>query len=64
MHKTPETRRLLTARQVAEELMLSPSAVYRAVERGELKAVRLGGRGTSIRIPISEVERVLAPITK
>lgn len=64
MPQTRRTPRLLTPKQFAREVMLSPSAIYRAVERGELRAVRVGGPGSSIRIPMSELERVLRPVAR
>jgi len=45
----------LAPKEVAQTLGLHVSAVYRAVERGELPAVRLGHRG-AIRIPASAIE--------
>jgi excisionase family DNA binding protein len=45
----------LAPKEVAAELGLHVSAIYRAVERGELPVVRLGQR-SSIRIPASAIE--------
>jgi excisionase family DNA binding protein len=45
----------LAAKEVAQELRVPVSAVYRAVERGELPAVRLSETG-AIRIPRSALE--------
>ena len=46
---------LLAPKQVAPELNLNVSAVYRAVERGQLPAVRPLPKG-AIRIPRSAIE--------
>lgn len=40
-----EQGRFLTLEQVAEELNTSAAQIYALVRRGELKAIRLGGRG-------------------
>ncbi len=45
--------RLLTARQVAEELAISQSMVYALAARGEIPAVRIG---TALRFEPSDVE--------
>ncbi|WP_155369674.1 helix-turn-helix transcriptional regulator [Catellatospora vulcania] len=37
--------RFLTLEQVAEELSTSTAQIYALVRRGELAAIRLGGRG-------------------
>lgn len=60
----PEPRRepagFLTAAEAAQALGVSASSVYRAVRRGDLRAVRpTGGSGRALRIPRSEVDRVL-----
>ena len=39
------TARFLTLEQVAEELNTSVAQIYALVRRGELVAIRLGGRG-------------------
>ena len=39
------TARFLTLEQVAEELNTSTAQIYALVRRGELAAIRLGGRG-------------------
>jgi excisionase family DNA binding protein len=44
--------RLMTVREAAELLRLSPSTVYQKTERGELGVVRLG-RGPKPRIRIT-----------
>ena len=48
---------LLTAREVATRLRVSPRTVYLWIESGQLESVRLSPRAT--RIPSSEVVRVL-----
>jgi excisionase family DNA binding protein len=50
-----EEREFLAPKEVARELRVHVSAVYRAVERGELPAVRLSEVG-AIRIPRSALE--------
>jgi excisionase family DNA binding protein len=56
--ETKTRERFLTPKEVADELGLHVSAVYRAVDRGEMPALRFGER-SAIRIPASalEVER-------
>jgi excisionase family DNA binding protein len=46
-----------TMREFAEEFRISPSSVHRAIEKGHIKAIKVGG---SIRIPRSERERIAA----
>jgi excisionase family DNA binding protein len=48
-------REYLAPKEVAHELRIHVSAVYRAVERGELPAVRLSETG-AIRIPRSALD--------
>jgi excisionase family DNA binding protein len=47
-------RRFLTAGRVAERLGVNTATVYRAVQRGEVPAVQLGGPRHTIRIPEDE----------
>jgi excisionase family DNA binding protein len=47
----------LTVQELAAELRVHPSAVYRAVQRGELRALRLSGMG-ALRIPAGELRRL------
>jgi excisionase family DNA binding protein len=47
----------LTVKQVAEDLGISPSTVYRLIEEGQLKAIRAAGR--SIVVLESSVEKYL-----
>ena len=61
----PQPRRepvpLLTAAEAAHALGVSASSVYRAVRRGDVRAVRPTGRsGRTMRIPKAEVDRLLA----
>lgn len=46
-----------TVRETAQLTRLSAASVYRAVERGELPSVRIGG---SLRIPRAAIEELLA----
>jgi excisionase family DNA binding protein len=50
-----QQREWLAPKEVAHELRVHVSAVYRAVERGGLPAVRLSETG-AIRIPVSALE--------
>lgn len=43
-------------REIAAELKVAPSTVYRWIEHGALGAMRLGGGGQSIRVPADEFE--------
>jgi excisionase family DNA binding protein len=49
----------LRVRDYAERFNLSESAVYKKIERGEIKAIRIG---KTVRIPSSEMERYLNPV--
>ena len=51
--------RFLTLEQVAEELNTSVAQIYALVRRGELSAIRLGGRG-QWRVEASELEAYIA----
>jgi excisionase family DNA binding protein len=55
MQTISERREYLAPKEVARELGLDVSAIYRALERGDLAAVRLTPRG-AIRIPRSTLE--------
>jgi len=44
-----ETPQLLTVAEVAQQLRVVPITVYRWIQRGELEAVRLGGRHLRVR---------------
>jgi excisionase family DNA binding protein len=55
--QTPLSKReWLAPKELASELGVHVSTVYRAVERGDLPVVRLGGRSTSIRIRATALE--------
>jgi excisionase family DNA binding protein len=47
---------LLTVREVADRLKLSEKSVRRRIASGELPAVRLGGRGTQLRVDEREID--------
>ena len=48
----------LRVRDYAERFSLSESAVYKKIDRGEIRAIRIG---KTVRIPSSEMERYLTP---
>jgi len=56
------TERLLKAKEVAERLAISRSTVYTWFWEGKLKGVQIGGHGRTIRIPESEIERIMNEI--
>jgi excisionase family DNA binding protein len=63
MPQTHDLPELLTVREFATALRLDVSSVYRMARAGELRAVRISTRpGSSVRIPRSELVRVLAPL--
>ena len=53
-----ETIKLFTAQEVAEVLRLSRLSVYRQLDRGDLRAIRLGEHGP-LRIEEGELRRYL-----
>ena len=53
-------RRLLTLPETAAELRYSERTVRRLIDAGELRAVQFG-RGRALRIPRTEIERLLNP---
>ena len=53
--------RFLTLEQVAEELSTSVAQIYALVRRGELVAIRLGGRG-QWRVERSKLEDFIAQL--
>jgi excisionase family DNA binding protein len=60
MSTEAQLRPLLTAREVAERLHLSPSTVRRRIADGEIPAVRLGvGPQSPVRIDADDLERWL-----
>ena len=50
--------RAMTVRDAAERLAVDPKTVRRLVQRGELRAVRVGNR--SLRILASDIDAMLA----
>jgi excisionase family DNA binding protein len=50
----------IRVRAYAERFDLDESTVYKKIERGEIKAIRIG---KTIRIPSSELERYLNPVS-
>jgi excisionase family DNA binding protein len=56
---TDETSRLLTVSEAARLLRLHPHTIYRRINRGELRAFRLGEDGP-LRVCSNELERWLA----
>jgi excisionase family DNA binding protein len=46
----------LTVAEVAERLRCSEPTVRRRIRAGELPAVRLGGPGTAVRVPIAGLD--------
>jgi excisionase family DNA binding protein len=50
------TPQLLTVREVADRLKLSEKSVRRRIASGELPAVRLGGRGSQLRVDERELD--------
>lgn len=59
MQTEVERHRLLTLKEAATFTGLHPDTLWRKVRRGEVPAIQLGGRGTSIRIDERELERWL-----
>ncbi len=55
----PVTRRFLTLADVAETLNVSASQAYALVRGGDLRAIKIGGRG-QWRVEESELERFIA----
>ncbi len=58
---TTATDRFLAPGEAAQRLRCSIVTVYRAINRGELKARRLGAHG-SLRISEDAVERFMRPV--
>jgi excisionase family DNA binding protein len=52
-------QRLLTVREVAEQLRSSPETVRRWLRQGKLRGFRPGGTKLGYRIPQSELQRLL-----
>ena len=56
----PDTAELMTPAEAARALRVSASSIYRAVKKGEIRAVRLtDSKRGPLRIPASEVEAKL-----
>lgn len=55
-----EPTRLLTVREVAEILRVSPSLVYQLVEANKLACHRIGNRNGAIRISPADLDEYLA----
>ncbi|MDP9256411.1 MAG: helix-turn-helix domain-containing protein [Actinomycetota bacterium] len=61
MATTVEQPSLLTVRQVAQRLQVSPLSVRRQIASGRLRGVKLGDAGSApLRIDPAELERYLA----
>jgi excisionase family DNA binding protein len=54
--QTISHHRLLTVQETAERLAVHEDTVRRRIARGEIPAVQLGGRGSSLRIDERELE--------
>jgi excisionase family DNA binding protein len=52
--------RYRTVPEVAREFLVSRRTIYRAIERGELPAVRIGKRGR-IRVSVEALETLICP---
>ena len=57
----PSDTVLLTVREAAERLRLSPAAIYEMIRRGSLAAVRVGPRQGAIRIRAGDLEACMQP---
>jgi excisionase family DNA binding protein len=57
---TPPSLPLLTFREVAHELKIGRSTLYRLIDEGRLTPIKIGTK--SVRIPRGEVERYLAEL--
>lgn len=51
----------LTLAQFAQLSNLSPATLYRRIRDGHLATFQPGGKGTSLRIPASELQRLTTP---
>lgn len=58
---TPD-RHYWKPRELAEHLGLDTSTVYKKIEKGEIKALRIGAK--ALRIPKDEVERILSGVAE
>ena len=50
----------MTPAEAAQTLRVSKSSIYRAVKKGEIRAVRLTQKRGALRIPTSELEKLSA----
>jgi excisionase family DNA binding protein len=48
-----------TPQEIADKLKVSTKTVYRWIEGGKIKAVKVGGKGGVLRIPESEIQAIL-----
>lgn len=55
---------LLTVHEAAETLRVSEQTIWRRVRAGELRAVRLGGPGSAVRIPCAAIRELLQTYAK
>lgn len=61
---TTELSALLTPREAMAALRVSYATLRRMIDRGDLRAVRLGDhRGAPIRVPAAEIERLVDDVT-
>lgn len=60
MSTATATDRLLTVREAAAELRLTPDSVYRFIQQGRLRAVRVGDNGP-LRIEPTAIADLLQP---
>jgi len=56
--KPPVARRAHTLNEVAEILGIGSRTAWALIERGELRAVKVGGRTL---VPVTELDRILDP---
>jgi excisionase family DNA binding protein len=49
---------LLTVGKAAAVLRLSRATVWRRIHSGELRAVRLGGKGAPVRVPVTAIREL------
>ena len=56
-----QTEQLFTVREAVSMLRQSRLTIYRKIERGELRAVRLGERGP-FRIPLDAIHEHMQPV--
>jgi excisionase family DNA binding protein len=54
--------RLLTVKEAAHKLRVSPLTIRRRISAGELEALQLGGPGKPIRIPPQALAALLQPV--